>query len=79
MTCNERNKAMTTDPEITQVTELGGKDIIQIKLCSTYSRTQKKVGTGWGKKWTICKTSAEHLQIKNTILEKNRLDGVLLC
>ena len=46
MTCNERNKAMTTDPEITQVTELGGKDIIQIKLCSTYSRTQKKVGTG---------------------------------
>ena len=46
MTCNERNKAMTPDPEITQVTELGGKDIIQIKLCSTYSRTQKKVGTG---------------------------------
>ena len=38
MTCNERNKAKTTDPEITQMTELGGKDIIQTELCSTYSR-----------------------------------------
>lgn len=46
MTCNERNKAKTTDPEITQMTELGGKDIIQTELCSTYSRAQKKVGTG---------------------------------
>ena len=30
MTCNGRNQAIATDPEITQMTELGGKGIIQI-------------------------------------------------
>ena len=30
MTCNERNQAMATDPDIIQMTELGGKGIIQI-------------------------------------------------